>query len=47
MISLNISKTLNQEPFTIIAFHKSNNSLMSVTNMIELEKYETVLKIVY
>lgn len=43
-ISLNISKTLNQEPFTIIAFHKSNNSLMSVTNMIELEKYETVLK---
>ena len=44
IIRLKINNTLDNQLFEILAFHTSNNSMISISNMIELEEYEAVLK---
>ncbi len=44
LISLKINNTLDNQIFEILAFHTSNNSMLSLSNMIELDEYEGVLK---
>lgn len=44
LISLKLNNTLDNELFEILAFHTSNNAMLSISNMIELDEYKDILK---